>query len=70
MVVRAVQRLAIGVAFGLVLLGATASPALAQEWTIHLHGHTVPVKAKRFSGARVRNVRAESKALRVPERSR
>jgi hypothetical protein len=49
MVLRAVQRLAGGVAVGLALLGAATSPALAQEWTIHLHGHTVPVKASFYA---------------------
>jgi hypothetical protein len=45
MAVRPVRGLAIGLAVGLALLVAAASPALAQEWTIHLLGHTEPVKA-------------------------
>ncbi|HWC07058.1 MAG TPA: hypothetical protein VG799_07400 [Gemmatimonadota bacterium] len=46
---RVARRVAIGAAFGLALLGATASPVLGQEWTIHLHGHTEPVKASFYS---------------------
>jgi hypothetical protein len=47
--VRAVRRLAIGAAVGLALLGAAVSPAVAQEYTIHLYGHTMPVKASFYS---------------------
>jgi hypothetical protein len=46
---RAMLRLAIGVAVGLALLGAAASSALAQEYTIILHGHTVPIRASFYS---------------------
>ena len=49
MAMRAVPRLAIGLAVGLALLVAATAPALAQEWTIHLHGHTVPVKASFYA---------------------
>jgi hypothetical protein len=49
MAMRVVPRLAIGLAVGLVLLVAVTSRALAQEWTIHLHGHTVPVKASFYA---------------------
>src|SRR6185436_11650709 len=37
MAMRAVPRLAIGLAVSFALLGAAASPAIAQEYTIHLH---------------------------------
>ena len=46
---RAVPRLVIGLAVGLAVLGVAASPALAQEYTIYLHGHTVPVKASFYA---------------------
>jgi hypothetical protein len=46
---RRVSRLALGVAAGLVLLMASARPALAQEYTILLHGHTVPIKATSYA---------------------
>lgn len=49
MSVRAVHRLAILVAVGLALLGGAASPALAQEYTIRLHGHTQPIKASFYA---------------------
>ena len=42
---RAARRLAVSLGSCLVLLGAAAAPALAQEWRIHLHGHTLPVTA-------------------------
>jgi hypothetical protein len=38
-----------GLALGLFLLGATASPALAQNWTIYLHGHSSPVVASFYA---------------------
>jgi hypothetical protein len=47
--VRAVQRLTVSVAAGLALLAAAASPALAQEHTIYLHGHTVPLRASFYA---------------------
>jgi hypothetical protein len=43
------RRLAVGVVSSLLLLGAAASPALGQEWTIHLRGHTVPVVASFYA---------------------
>jgi hypothetical protein len=43
--VRGLPRLAAGVAVALALLWMVGSPASAQEWTIHLKGHVVPVKA-------------------------
>ena len=46
---RAAWRLASGGAVGLALLGAVVSPALGQEWTIYLLGHTVPVKASFYA---------------------
>jgi hypothetical protein len=49
MEMRVVGRLALGAAVGLALLGAAVSPALAQEYTIHLYGHTVPVKASFYT---------------------
>jgi len=49
MAMRAVQGLAAGVTVGLSVLGAAASPALAQEWTVYLHGHTVPLKASFYA---------------------
>lgn len=45
---RAMLRLAIGVAVGLALLGAAASSALAQEYTIYLLGHTQPIQASLY----------------------
>ncbi len=42
---RALPRLAIGLAAGFALLGAAASPAVAQEYAIHLLGHPSRVKA-------------------------
>jgi hypothetical protein len=41
---RAVQRLALGMAAGLAVLGV-ASATHAQQWTIYLHGHVEPVRA-------------------------
>jgi hypothetical protein len=41
---RAVERLALGVAAGLAVLGV-ASSTDAQQWTIYLFGHTEPVRA-------------------------
>ena len=49
MAMRAVRRLAIGLGSGLILLGTAVSPALGQEWTIHLIGHALPVKASFYS---------------------
>ena len=49
MATRAVRGLAVGVTVALSLLGTAAVPALAQEWTLHLHGHTVPVKASFYA---------------------
>jgi len=49
MAMRAVPRLAIGLAVSFALLGAAASPAIAQEYTIHLHGHTEPLKASFYA---------------------
>jgi hypothetical protein len=46
---RSVSRVASGLAVGLVLLGGAASPAFAQEWTIHLFGHAHPVKASFYA---------------------
>lgn len=42
---RALPRLAIGLAAGFALLGAAASPAVAQEYAIYLRSHADPVKA-------------------------
>lgn len=49
MATRAVRGLTVGMAVGLSLLGTAAVPALAQEWTLHLHGHTVPLKASFYA---------------------
>ena len=49
MAMRRVPRLAVGVAVGVALLAGVASRAVAQDWTIHLHGHTVPVKASYYA---------------------
>ena len=49
MAMRRVPRLAVGVAVAVALLAGTASRAVAQDWTIHLHGHTVPVKASYYA---------------------
>jgi hypothetical protein len=49
MAMRAALGLAAGVTVGVCLLGGAASPALAQEWTIHLLGHTQPVKASFYT---------------------
>lgn len=46
---RALQRVALGMAIGLGVLAALASPARAQDYTIHLHGHTMPLKASFYS---------------------
>jgi hypothetical protein len=46
---RALRRLAIGLAVGGALLAATAAPAVAQEYAIHLYGHTEPVKASFYA---------------------
>ena len=43
------RRLAIAVTVGLTLGVATASAALAQEYTIHLLGHTQPIQATFYS---------------------
>ena len=49
MAMRTVPRLAIGLAVSFALLGAAASPAIAEEYTIHLHGHTEPLKASFYA---------------------
>jgi hypothetical protein len=49
MATRAVRRLAIGVAVGLALLGGAVSSAFAQEYTIYLYGHAVPLKASFYA---------------------
>ena len=46
---RLVSRLAIGLAVASRCSRAAASPALAQEYTIHLHGHTEPMKASFYA---------------------
>ena len=46
---RALPRLAIGLAAGFALLGAAASPAIAQEYAIHLLGHPEPMKASFYA---------------------
>jgi hypothetical protein len=46
---RRTARLALGLTAGLALLVIVAAPARAQEWTIHLHGHVVPVKASFYA---------------------
>jgi hypothetical protein len=48
MTTRALPRPAVHLGAALVLLAA-ASPALAQEWIIHLHGHTTPVAASFYA---------------------
>jgi hypothetical protein len=45
----AVRRLALGTALALALLGVAASPVLAQEYAIYLHGYTLPVKASFYA---------------------
>jgi hypothetical protein len=45
----AMRSLAVGTALALSLLGIAASPALAQEYAIYLHGHTLPVKASFYA---------------------
>lgn len=45
MTTRALRTLAIGLAVGGALLAAAASPAVAQDYAIFLHGHSEPVKA-------------------------
>jgi hypothetical protein len=42
-------RLAVGLAAGLAVLGGMASTVAAQEYLIHFHGHTEPVKASFYS---------------------
>ena len=49
MSIGAAQRLAIGMAVGVAALGAAVSPALAQTYTIYLHGHTLPLKASFYT---------------------
>jgi hypothetical protein len=49
MATSAVRRLAAGLGSSLVLLGTAASPALGQDWTIHLRGHSVPVTASYYA---------------------
>ena len=43
------RRLAVGLVSSLLLLGAAASPALGQEWRIHLLGHSEPVVASFYA---------------------
>jgi hypothetical protein len=43
------ERFAAGLTVGLVLLGAAVSPAIAQEWTIYLHGHVSPLRASFYA---------------------
>jgi hypothetical protein len=40
---------AIGLGWSLALLAGTASPALAQEWMIYLHGHPLPITASYYA---------------------
>jgi hypothetical protein len=49
MTTRALRTLAIGLAVGGALLAAAAAPAVAQEYAIHLYGHTEPVKASFYA---------------------
>ena len=49
MTTRALRTLAIGLAVGGALLAAPAGPAVAQEYAIHLYGHTEPVKASFYA---------------------
>ena len=49
MATRALRTLAIGLAVGGTLLAAAAAPAVAQEYAIHLYGHTEPVKASFYA---------------------
>ena len=46
---RTMRRLVIGVAVGLALVACAASPALAQEYTIFILGHTQPIQASFYS---------------------
>jgi hypothetical protein len=46
---RTMRRLAIAAAAGLALVGAAASSALAQDYTIYLLGHTSPIRATFYS---------------------
>ena len=46
---RTVMKLAIGVTVAFGLLGAAASSAVAQEYTIYLLGHTVPIQASFYA---------------------
>jgi hypothetical protein len=47
--VRGTPRLALGIVVGLAAFGIGVAPVLAQEYTIYLHGHTVPVKASFYA---------------------
>jgi hypothetical protein len=49
MTTRALRTLGIGLAVGGALLAAAAAPAVAQEYAIHLYGHTEPVKASFYA---------------------
>ncbi len=49
MTTRSLRTLAIGLAVGGALLAAAAAPAVAQEYAIHLYGHTEPVKASFYA---------------------
>jgi hypothetical protein len=44
-----VRKLTIGLTVGVAALGAAESSVLAEEYTIHLHGHTVPLKASFYT---------------------
>jgi len=43
------RRLAVGLGSSLALFTVTALPALAQDWTIHLHGHAMPITASYYA---------------------
>ncbi len=49
MAMSAVRRFAVGLGLSLALYAGTASPALAQDWTIHLRGHAVPITASFYA---------------------
>jgi hypothetical protein len=49
MTTRALRSLAIGLAVSGALLSTASAPALAQEYAIHLYGHTEPVKASFYA---------------------
>jgi len=43
------RRLTIGLTVGVAVLAAAKSPVFAEEYAIHLHGHTAPLKASFYT---------------------